>query len=212
VPFSANSNAGGAPLHNLSTDGHGRLFFESADWLSARAEHLIDPLSHNPVQSVYEYEPQGVGSCEEAGGCVQLVSSGKSTSPSMFLDSTPSGNDALFITRSRLLPSDKDDQMDLYDARVGGGFPEEPPAPPCEGEACKGSSPAAPGDAASAGSAAFAGPGNPAATPTKPRCKKGKVRRRGRCVAKKHRHKRKHRKHRHGKRHAKRHHNRGARR
>ncbi len=146
---------------------------------------------------------------------MQLISSGKSTSPSMFLDSTPSGNDAFFITRSRLVPSDKDEQMDLYDARVGGGFPEEPAPPPCEGEACKGSSPAAPGEAASAGSAAFAGPGNPKTTPTtKPRCKKGKVRRRGRCVRKHHRHKRRHgkhrRKHRHGKRHAKRHHNRGA--
>jgi hypothetical protein len=61
----------------------------------------------------------------------------------MFLDSTPSGSDAFFITRSQLLPRDRDEQLDLYDARAGGGF-ERSIAEPCLGEACRGASPASP--------------------------------------------------------------------
>jgi hypothetical protein len=137
---------------NLSPEGNGRLFFESQDALSQR-----DINGH--IQDVYEWEPNGVGSCQRADGCVSLISSGRSANDSMFLDSTPSGDDAFFITRERLLPRDKDEQLDLYDARVGGGF-EEAATVSCDGEACKGAiagTPALPG----AGSASFSGPGNP---------------------------------------------------
>ncbi len=166
-----------APFHqpgNLSRNGDGRLFFESQDALSPRD-------SNGNVQDVYEWEPDGVGSCNRAGGCVYLISSGQSSNDSMFMDSSESGDDAFFITRERLLPlRDKNQQLDLYDARAGGGF-EEPEVSPCGGEACKGpvtSPPAQP----SAGSAGFAGPSNP---PPK-RCKPGFVKKQGKCVKKKH--------------------------
>jgi DNA-binding beta-propeller fold protein YncE len=146
---------------NLSSDGRGRLFFESQDALTPQD-------TNGRTQDVYEWEPGGVGGCGREGGCVALISSGHSANDSMFVDSTPSGNDAFFITRERLLSSDQNEQLDLYDARaphVPGevlGFPEGEPAP-CGGESCKGplSSPPA---AEAPASSIFAGPGNFALT------------------------------------------------
>jgi hypothetical protein len=136
---------------NLSPDGNGRLFFESQDRLSPRD-------TNGRITDVYEWEPNGVGSCQRSSGCVSLISSGHSANDSIFVDSTPSGNDAFFITREQLLPPDQNEQLDLYDARVGGGFEEALP-PSCGGEGCRGSisnPPPVPG----AGSANFSGPGN----------------------------------------------------
>ena len=69
--------------------------------------------------------------------------------------------------------------MDLYDARVGGGF-EFSAQEPCLGEVCRGASSAAP-ELQSPGTAGFS---EPISTP-KPGCRKGSVKKRGRCVSKK---------------------------
>jgi sugar lactone lactonase YvrE len=159
---------------NLSVDGHGRLFFESQDILSPH-----DTNGH--IQDVYEWEPNGIGSCKRGGGCIFLISSGNSPNDSMFVDSSASGNDAFFITRQQLLPRDIDDQLDLYDARaphtpgeqVAFREPEEEAAP-CGGEACRGpiSTPPAP---SAPSSSLFSGLGNVAsaivapAQPVKPK-------------------------------------------
>jgi hypothetical protein len=156
---------------NLSAEGRGRLFFESQDALSPR------DLNGN-LQDVYEWEPGGVGGCEEAGGCVYLISSGQSANDSIFLDSSASGNDVFLITREQLLGRDEDELLDLYDARVGGGI-EEAEAPPCLGEACKGPFSSDPGQQG-AGSASFAGPGNPPRHHGKKRHHKKRKHRRGR--------------------------------
>jgi hypothetical protein len=169
---------------NLSHEGGGRLFFESQDALSPN-----DTNGH--IQDVYEWEPNGAGSCKRADGCVYLISSGHSPNDSMFLDSTPSGDDVFFITREQLLPRDKDSLLDLYDARAPHtpgeevGFAESGISP-CEGEGCAGpaaSPPVSPG----AGSPGFIGPVNP---PPKPTCKPGFVKKHGKCVKKKHKNKR----------------------
>jgi hypothetical protein len=154
---------------NLSKAGEGRLFFESQDVLSPRD-------TNGNIQDVYEWEPNGVGSCKRAPGCVYLISNGRSENDSMFLDSTPSGDDAFFVTRERLLPVDRNSQLDVYDARAphipgeAVGFPEAE-SHVCGGEACAGplgSSPAQP----SAGSGEFSGAGNPPATHKKKHKKK----------------------------------------
>jgi hypothetical protein len=97
-----------------------------------------------------------------------------------------------FATHSQLVGQDTDGQGDVYDARTGGGFP--PPAPPpteCEGDACL-SPLAAPIDTTPA-SLSFSGSGNltpllaaskPTAKPKAKPCKKGTVRKKGRCVKK----------------------------
>lgn len=144
------------PQRNL-TDG-GQLFFESYDALL--------PEDSGGALSVYEYEA--------GSGRLSLVSRGQSKAESIFLDATPDGSDVFFMTADKLLPRDGDTAFDVYDARVGGGFPEAgEPAAPCEDEAsCRppaSSAPAFPDP----GSAAYAGPGNvkeaPAAAPKKKR-------------------------------------------
>jgi hypothetical protein len=47
-----------------------------------------------------------------------------------------SGSDIFFITATTLVGQDTDTLHDLYDARIGGGFPA-PPAPACSGEGCQ---------------------------------------------------------------------------
>jgi hypothetical protein len=138
---------------NLSANGKGRLFFESQD--------ALVPRDTNGKVDVYEWEPNGVGSCKRAAGCVFLISSGQSANDSMFLDSTPSGDDAFFVTRQRLLPEDENEQLDIYDARVHGGFPIGGGGPaPCVGPGCEApltESPPRPVP----GSSEVGGPGNP---------------------------------------------------
>jgi hypothetical protein len=163
-------------LGNLSVGGKGRLFFESQD-------ALLPQDTNGGVQDLYEWEPEGVGSCEEAGGCISLISSGHGANDTMFLDSSADGDDVFLITRERLLPlRDKDEQLDLYDARVGGGIPE-PQTPICRGDACKPPSSQPPTQPSSA-SSNFIGPGNPPQNKP-PKCKKGFVKKKGKCVKKK---------------------------
>jgi hypothetical protein len=66
-----------------------------------------------------------------------------------------------FRTRQQLVPQDQDTHYDLYDARVGGGFPAAPPPPtPCLGDACKPAATPAPAVPLVA-TISFSGPGNP---------------------------------------------------
>jgi hypothetical protein len=102
----------------LSDDGR-RLFYATPATLES---------SNN---SVFEYEQDGVGSCEDVRGCHNLLSSPGNTEAALFLGSSSDGNDVFFATSSRLVPTDSDNLRDVYDARVDGGFPA-PTAPPCE--------------------------------------------------------------------------------
>jgi len=131
----------------LSDDGS-RLFFNSFDALVVG--------DTNGDQDVYQWTAQGSGGCERAGGCVSLISSGKGSGKSEFVDASPDGEDVFFTTGSSLVAED-DGLIDIYNARVGGGFAPRP-APPegCEGEGCQ-APPAAPSDRAPASS----GPGGP---------------------------------------------------
>jgi hypothetical protein len=113
------------------TDGGARLFFESEDGLV--------PSDTNGQSDVYEWERDGTGSCEEAGGCLSLISSGVGER-SNFMATAAGGNDAFFYTRDKLVATDLDEKVDLYDARVGGGFAESSGSTTaeCAGEACLG--------------------------------------------------------------------------
>ncbi len=144
---------------NVLSAGGGRLFFNAADRLV--------PRDANGAQDVYQWEAPGVGACTTAspsyfpqnGGCIDLISSGQSSYKSEFREATPSGDDVFFTTESSLVPRDPG-LVDLYDARVNGGFPEPVAAAECEGEACQG--PAAPPPFDTPPSATYTGPGNPA--------------------------------------------------
>jgi hypothetical protein len=88
-----------------------------------------------------------------------------------------SGKNIFFETAQPLAPEDGDTAIDVYDARIGGGFSHKE-APVCSGEACQ---PAAVGSPATPAPASDR-PG--AGNVTSKRCAKGKVLRNGRCVKK----------------------------
>jgi hypothetical protein len=136
----------------LSDDGS-RLFFSSPDPLV--------PEASSPQAQVYEYE----------NGEPHLISSGASATPDVFVDASASGDDVLFATSERLAPTDRDELVDLYDARVEGGFPPPPPpaSPPCAGNECQ--PPLAAPSFAAPSSASLAGVGNLAPPPPAPKPK-----------------------------------------
>ncbi len=169
----------------LSEDG-ARVFFESY-------EPLVSS-DTNGKADVYQWEAQGSGSCEEgvstyveaSGGCLDLISTGKSPDDSQFVDASPDGRDVFIRTAESLVGWDPG-QTDIFDARIEGGLPAPPSQPAaCEGEACQGTP--TPPDDPTPSSSTFEGAGNVQAETARGRkpCAKGKVRRKGRCVAKKH--------------------------
>lgn len=173
-----NLSAASFMTRNLSADGE-RIFFETPDKLVASDTNGDDGcparVSNQTkvgisrvrnCQDVYEWEAKGAGSCRsdaQDGGCLYLLSTGTSLEPSYFADASADGGDAFFFTVQGLVGQDKDQIVDIYDARVGGGLASQnppPPPPTCEGEACKGPVPVvAPTE--SPGSASFSAPGNP---------------------------------------------------
>jgi hypothetical protein len=163
------------------TAGGSRIYFESQD--------ILWPTDTNPDFDVYQWEASGVGTCARPVGCVSLVSSGRSTADAAFVDASADGNDVFFLT-DRSLASADPGGVDLYDARVGGGFPVPSPPIACEGDACQ-PLPSPPVDPTL--TTLLSGPGNPAVRYPGVKCRKGQVKRKGECVkkAKKHRAKKK---------------------
>lgn len=153
----------------VSDDGS-RVFFTSRDVLAPGA--VLGNVN------IFEWER----------GQVYLLVAGQgketATSTEELYGASPSGDDFFLGTIAKLDPRDVDDVSDLYDARAGGGFAPPPtPEVPCDPAAdqCQGAPatpPAAPNPASGA-----AGSGNPpeSSSPTT-RCRKGTVRRHGRCI------------------------------
>jgi hypothetical protein len=118
----------------------GGVFFDSAE--------ALVPQDVNGALDVYEYEPPKSGEAaasdnctstsstysEQDSGCVDLISSGESAQESAFLDASENGDDAFFLTRSKLVGKDHDTAYDVYDAHVCTSeapcFPEEAATPP----------------------------------------------------------------------------------
>ena len=162
------------------TDDGARVFFSTADPLV--------PQDTNGREDAYEYDV--------ATHTVSLISTGKDPADSWYLDSSADGRDVFFATRQRLVGWDRDNEYDLYDARIGGGFPEPPPAlAACSGGACQGTRAPAP-EASAPASQSVHGTGNAheklrAKRAVRKRCKHGTARRKVhgkvRCVKKKRR-------------------------
>ena len=144
---------------NLSDDG--RVFFTSSEALVLR--------DANGQKDVYEWR----------NGQLELVSTGLSQFDSSLLSVTADGVDAFFFTRSTLVPQDQNGNlMKIYTARENGGFLAVPPLPLCAAkDECH-------------------GPGTPVAPPPQigtfkgeggnvKRCRKGFVKKNGKCVKKK---------------------------
>ncbi len=129
----------GGGVRAMSTNGQ-CAFFDSADPLV--------PMDGNGTLDVYEWEAQGSGRCQTsppAGasacglpqGCVRLLSSGVDAAPTFFLGASADGANVFLGTHARLVKQDTDNAGDLYDARIGGGFPVHEKTGACEGDACQ---------------------------------------------------------------------------
>jgi hypothetical protein len=166
----------------VSEDGS-RIVFRTSEPLSSEAV--------NGVEDAYEWhlEPGA------KQGAVSLLSSGSAQQPVPSVVISSTGNDVFFATSQGLVPQDTDGALDIYDARLHGGFPEASASPqPCAGDACQGplTSPApllVPGSVAQAPGENFAAPAaGPATKPkpkhkAKPKCKRGHTpAKRGSCV------------------------------
>ncbi len=116
--------------------GGNRLFFESADKL------VVGDTNSHP--DVYQWEADGVGDCQRSPGCVRLISSGRATEGASFVDASEDGSDVYFLTDESLVAEDPG-SIDLYDARIGGGFPAVLKPIACIADACQ-SLPAPPDD------------------------------------------------------------------
>ncbi|HTA14739.1 MAG TPA: hypothetical protein VK781_07770 [Solirubrobacteraceae bacterium] len=174
----------------------GRLFFDSVD--------ALVPQDINGTADVYEYEPEGTGSCAASSstfsgrtaGCVSLISSGASAGESTFLDASASGDDAFFLTDSQLVSQDLDTSLDVYDARTCTSVepcPAAPvPLPPCStSDSCKAAPTAQPAIFGLPASATFSGVGNIGAVSSKSvAARKRKSKPKARSKARKHKHKR----------------------
>jgi hypothetical protein len=140
----------------ISEDGS-RVFFDTDEALVSQ--------DTNHVRDVYEWEREAPGApgCPQttqarpSGGCIYLLSGGVSPAASYFADASATGGNVFFTTRARLVPHDTGEEVHLYDAREGGGFPETSEA--CEGAGCQGVPPAPP-TFATPPSVTFSGVGN----------------------------------------------------
>ncbi len=156
----------------------GVVFFNSSD--------TIVPHASDGRQNVYEYED----------GHVHVISDVAGGFESFFLATDPSGDNVFFASADQLLPEDKTNNVMVWDARIGGGYPVAVTPPPCNsGDSCKRPPTPQPALFGEPASATFSGPGNIATPPPPPsfgsvtkttvKCAKGSTKNgKGKCVKK----------------------------
>jgi hypothetical protein len=89
----------------------------------------LSPQSTNHRQDVYAWR----------NGDVHLISSGSAIEDDAAMAISPEGRDIFLATSADLVATDTDGLVDIYDARIGGGFPPKPASTePCSGDACQG--------------------------------------------------------------------------
>jgi hypothetical protein len=154
------------PVHSLvMREGEPQVFFSSPDPLAPGAvegQNNVFEWAHGQVFRL---------SSPPKGQRNNLISGYGNA----FVGASNDASDVYLFTPETLNWEDGDERMSVYDARVGGGFPE-PPAPPTPCEAtsegsCQGPAQGAPA-LGGAASAAFNGPGNPPEQPNKKKSKK----------------------------------------
>lgn len=148
----------------MSDDGS-YVFFETNEQLVPRDSN--QPLCAGAViastscgDDVYEWHD----------GQLSLLSSGTSSQPTFFIDSSPNGHDVFFGTHAQLVPQDTDSQGDIYDARVNGGFAVPSTPAGCSGDGCQGSG-SAPPSLPTVGTVTFSGPGNQNSSGRRPKAR-----------------------------------------
>ena len=179
--------------NGLSLSDDGRVFFNTDEPLVLHDD--------DDTRDVYEWEEEASGpssgGCDSGnpnlfatGSCLSLISSGTSPFDSSLLGISTDGVDAYFFTHDTLAREDENGPVTkLYDARSGGGFFAVPPPALCAAsDECHG-----PGTQAADPPPIGTRAGSPVTAQPEHACKKGFAKRSGRCVRRKHSHKRHHR-------------------
>jgi hypothetical protein len=149
----------------ISEDGS-RIVFSSVEALS--------PSAINNLPNVYEWHKEA----GEREGQVSIVSDGSSETPDGHAVISPDGRNVFFTTSQGLVPQDTDGAPDVYDARIEGGFPQQPaPRQQCSSDACQGplTNPApllVPGSVSQAPGGNFAAPVQPVKAKKKVKAKR----------------------------------------
>jgi hypothetical protein len=186
------SCAPGRPTKNRAGTTLTLVSAQSADGNTTAfvTREALVPQDINGTYDVYEWR----------NGMVRLVSDGETvfptggvTLPAVYgIDAT--GQNVFFWLIDRGLTGyEHDGFSNLYDARIGGGFPRPEEPEHCSEESCQGPLQAPPGQPSS-GSSGLAGAGNVAPV-SKGRCAAKKGRARSRCLHKNKRHHSKHKRH-----------------
>ena len=168
----ARITSGGHGESGAVTDDGTKIVFTTSEALS--------PLDGNKAPDAYLWS-EGEPEEGHVKGHVHLISTGAARGGSENVVVDSSGKDIYFETPGALVQADGDLQVDTYDARINGGFPNALPVCSVESEACQPPAPPAPA-AEKAPSSTQPGPGNP---PPPKTCSKGKVLKNGICVVKK---------------------------
>lgn len=148
----------------ISSDGS-RIVFSTPQRLQADdANTGTEPSCYGTESStgcdVYEWHEKAGATSTENQGEIHMISDGQSSTPTEgAAGMSASGSDIFFFTRTPSVGQDTDGLIDVYDARIGGGFPAPTPEPSCSGEACQGS-PASPPALGASGTSSFTGGGN----------------------------------------------------
>ena len=155
----------------------GRVFFR--DFRSAAVGGHQQPAGRVRVRA------GGVGSCGDPGGCISLISTGTGAINTWLIEASPSGNDVFLLEHQNLVSQDTEEESrKIYDVRVGGGIPEPPAPQACTtADACRTAPVSQPSIFGAPASQTFSGAGNLAPPPPAvKKCKKGYVKKKGKCV------------------------------
>jgi hypothetical protein len=102
---------------------------EDGSYIVFQSDAALTPGVHGGIHNVYAWH----------NGQIGLISDGTDTDESAgLIGMDRSGTNIYFTTADKLVGQDVDDDVDVYDARIDGGFPKPALEPSCSGEACQG--------------------------------------------------------------------------
>jgi hypothetical protein len=115
------------------------------EYVMFTTEERLSPQDNNHFNESYaEGDETGNDVYLWHNGTVSLISPGErggaadqAEGAASFSGMSASGSDIFFTTGTPLVGQDKDELIDVYDARVNGGFPAPPTPPPCFPASCQ---------------------------------------------------------------------------